>query len=94
MISILLIIETPTLSDSSNFTSQCCSAALTALSELTKKDTNLELLTGNVLQIAIEQELDTLTDVIGILKKDGVGRYKYVVLPEPLKVSCRDTKQN
>lgn len=86
----LLIVETPVSKDT--LESQIFYDTLKALSELTKQNKGCEFLTGNVLQIAIDNELDTLVEVIGILKARKGVRYKNVILDERLEFYPKATK--
>jgi len=83
MHSVPLIVETP--SSEGTLDSQIFFDTLRALSELAQQNKGCQLLTGNVLQIAIDDELNTLFAVLGILKAKKEGpRYKSAVLIEPL----------
>ena len=89
---ILLIVDTPVPKDS--LESEIFFDTLRALSELSRRSKGCQLLTGNVLQIAIDDELDTLFAVLGILKAKKEGpRYKSVVLIEPLKLHEQGQKE-
>lgn len=86
----LLIVETPVSTDT--LESQTFYETLKALSEKAKRNKGCEFLTGNVLQIAIDNELDTLVEVIGILKAKKGVQYKNLILDERLEVCPKATK--
>lgn len=90
----LLIAETPV--SEGTLESEIFFDNLRALFELGKQNKGCQLLTGNVLQIPIDSELDTLFAVLGILKKNkrvGGVRYKMQVLIEPLKLHDQEPKE-
>jgi hypothetical protein len=89
---VLLIVETPDSIDPPNFQSQQYDAALKELLKLATHNPSIEFLTGNVLQIAIHNELDTLFEVIRTLKAKEDVQYKHVALNERLEVSQKDTR--
>jgi hypothetical protein len=91
---VLLIVETPVSEGTLEF--EVFFHSLRALSDLGKQNKGCQLLTGNVLQIPIDTELDTLFAVIEILRKnrgEGGVRYKMQVLIEPLKLHDQGSKE-
>lgn len=91
---VLLIVETP--ASEGNLESQVFFDSLRALSGLARQNKGCQLLTGNVLQIPIDTELDTLFAVLGILKKkkgEEGPRYKTQVLIEPLRLHDQGQKE-